>query len=209
MWDEWTPAEEQLLCQLAGTMDLGEIARILSERFGVPRTRNAVDVRCQRLGVSHWAKGMSLTEMERLFGLDHRAIVRHWVDTGLLAARRWSGRGPHPGWWFEPADVERFIREHPWAYDWTRMKRGHRLTRLAEVVNRADPWLPYEQLRRYVGIAKVNLDRWRRRGLVPHKRRPGAGGYGQIVIRARDFRPIKQAIERARAEARRARSGSA
>lgn len=201
-WNGWTMEEENLLRELAGSMELGEIARILSERFGVPRTPNAVDVRCQRLGISRWVPGMSLRDLERLFACDHQSIVRHWVETGLLRARRWSGRGPHPGWWFEPADVERFIRDCPWAYDWRRMKPGHRLTRLAEVVNRADPWFSYDDLRRYVGISKRNLDKWRRRGLVPHKRRPGAGSYGQILVRGRDFRAIKHAIEAARAEAK-------
>ncbi len=203
-WDAWTPEEEALLRQLAGTMDLAEIARVLTERFGIPRSVNAVDVRCQRLGISHWRQGYCLRDIELIFRLHHRAIVRWWVQPGLLRGERWSGRGPNQGWVFHETDVERFIREYPWAYDWTRMKRGHPLSRLAEVVNRADPWLTYEDLRRYVGIARVNLDRWRRRGLVPHQFRPKGGpGQGRIIVRARDFRAIKAAIEAARADAKR------
>ena len=203
-WDFWTREEEDRLRQLAGTVELHRVAEILTAEFGTPRTRNAVDVRCARLGISHWVKGMSMTELERLFGYDHRAIARNFVDTGLLPARRWSGRGPNEGWWFEPADVERFIRSYPWLYDWTKMQRGHRLTRIAEMAHRIDPWVTMDVVARHLCLHPAPAKKWLHWGLIPHKRRPVGGG-GQVVVRARDLPAIKAAIDTERV--RRAEAG--
>src|SRR5262249_47721130 len=156
----------------------------------VPRTAAAIRCRAKRLGLSLWGDGWSLVGLERLFRIDHRAIVRWWVAPGLLPARRWPCRGAHPGWWFAPAPVEACLRDCPWAYDWRRMSRRHPLTQLAELVNRVDPWLGYEELRGYLGVSRRTLDRWLRHGLVPHRRRPGAGGVGRIVVRRADFPAI-------------------
>ncbi len=200
--DHWTPEEDGLLRQLAGTMEEAEIARIISERYGTYRTATAVHVRAVRRGISLWAKGMALGHLVEVFGYDHRVIKRWWINTGLLSGRRWSGRGPNEGWWFEPADVETFVRRYPWAYDWKRMKPRHPLTRLAEVVNKADPWLTLQDLASYVGLNISNTARWMRRGLIPHQHRPKSGpGSGLIVIRGRDFRAIKAAIRDAQARA--------
>jgi hypothetical protein len=57
-------------------------------------------------------EGYSLRDLERIFGVDHRTIVRDWIEPGLLVGRRWSGRGPHSGWLFEPATVDSFFRSH-------------------------------------------------------------------------------------------------
>ena len=201
----WTPEQNRVFTELAGTMPIVEITEELERRFHIRRTTASLRIQAKRLGISLWNRGYSLTELERVFRLDHRAIVRNWVTPGLLAARRWQGRGPNDGWWFDQAEVERFARECGWAYDVDRMQPGHPLTRLAEVAHRADPWLTYQDLLRYLGLkAEVNLDRWRRRGLVPHKRRPKSGPGQRIVIRGRDFPAIKAAIEAARAASREA-----
>ena len=197
--DAWSRDEYELLERLAGTMEIERIAERISEQSRIPRTANAVKVKIQRRGLSRWVRGMSLMEIERLFGLDHRPIIKHWVTPGLLVGRRWSGRGPNAGWWFEPSDVEAFIRRYPWAYDWKQMQPRHRLTSLAEMVNRADPWLTYEELGHFVGLSSSNLDKWRRRGLIPFQRRPKGGPDGYIMVRARDLRSIKANIEAARA----------
>lgn len=210
-WDDWTLEQEAALRALAGARPVQEIAAILSERFGVPRTIPAVRIRAKRLDLSVFQKGWSMRDVERLFGVGHRAIFTWWVQPGLLIGRRIVQRGPYTAWWFDVPDLERFVRESGWAYDWRRMDarrldslrrpEGSRLVMLARVVHLADPWLTYEDLARYVGLALGNLDRWRRRGLVPHQRRMGAGGYGQIMVRARDFVAIRAAIREAQQEA--------
>lgn len=205
--DHWTPEEDDQLRAIAGTVPCEQLADAWRDRTGIARTFHALRIRAKRIGVSMWARGMSLTEVEMLFRLDHRAIERNWIRTGELPSKRWGGRGPNAGWWFETADVERFIRDRPWRYDWTRMQPGHRLTRVAELVNRADLWRTYDELAAYVGITTTNLDRWRRRGLVPHQFRPKAGG-PRIMVRGRDFPAIRAAIRAARIDARgRTRNG--
>lgn len=201
----WTAEQNRVLAALAGTMPVEEIADALERRFLIRRTVASLRIQAKRLGISLWSGGYSLQQMERIFRLDHRAIVRNWVTTGVLAGKRWKGRGPNEGWWFEPAEVERFVRECGWAYDVTRMLPGHPLTRLAELAHKADPWLTYQDLMAYLGIkAEINMDRWRRRGLIPHKRRAKSGPGRRIVVRGRDFPAIKAAIEEARAAAREA-----
>lgn len=201
-WDTWTREEDEFLSSVIGTAPLEEVAERISWRFGTPRTVAALACRCTRLGLSRWTHGISLTELEAVLGLGHRAIVKWWVTPGLLPSKRWEGRGPNRGWWFDEADVERFIRESGYAYDWTAMQPRHRLTRVAELVNRTDPWRTLEDLRTYLGIAQNNVKRWLKRGLVPHRRRAKGGpGTGLIVIRGRDFPAIRAAIALARTEA--------
>ena len=87
--------------------------------------------RIKRRGRSRWMEGLSLRDLERIFGVDHRVILRWWVLPGLLVGRRWSGRGPHKGWLFEPAKVEAFVRAHVYAIDVDKMRPGDRFTQLA------------------------------------------------------------------------------
>lgn len=201
----WTPEQNRAFTALAGTMPIAEIADALERRFLIRRTTASLRIQAKRLGISLWSGGYGLGELERIFKLDHRAIVRNWVNPGLLAGKRWKGRGPNEGWWFEPSEVERFVRECGWAYDVRTMLPGHRLTRLAELAHKVDPWLTYQDLMCFLGIkGQVNLDRWRERGLIPHKRRAKSGPGQRIVVRGRDFPAIKAAIEEARAAAREA-----
>jgi hypothetical protein len=198
MPDCWTPAEDRLLRELAGTLPMPVLAARLERDTGYPRTEAAIRIRCKRLGISAYARCMTMREVEHVFGTSHRTVRMHWIATGLLVARRWGGRGPNEGWWIERTDVEAFIRAYPWAYDWTAMREGHPLTKLAETVNRADPWLDYATVAAYLGLAKGNLDKWVRRGLVPHRRRAGAGGHGQILVRRSDLPNVAAAIAEAR-----------
>lgn len=200
--DHWTPEQDAILRDLAGTVPREQLHAAWMERTGLPRTHEALVVRCQRIGASMWVHGWSLRSVERLFGTDHRMIIRNWVQTGELPGSRWRGRGPNEGWWFNESDIERFIREYPWRYDWTRMQRDHRLATIAELVNRADPWRSYAELVEFVGIASGNVDKWRRRGLVPHRFRPKAGHSPQVMIRGRDFPLIRDAIRAAQEDAR-------
>lgn len=196
-WRTWTEEQDAALARMAGTMDLADIARVLSERFGIARTVTAVQVRSVRLGISVWRQGYSMYDLVDLFGISGRTIIRGWVTPGLLRGKRWQGRGSSANWLFAEAEIERFIRESPWAYDWRKMRPHRRLSRLAEVVAKLDPWLSYHELVRYVGMTRKALDKWRHRGLVPCRRRPGADGIGEVVVRGREFRAIREAIRAA------------
>lgn len=207
----WTPEQNRALAQLAGTRPVEEIASALERRFHIRRTTPALRIQAKRLGISLWQGGLSMRDMERLFGVDHKHIRRFWVDAGHLAARRWGGRGPNDGWWFETAEVERFVRACGWLFDVGRMQPGHALTRIAETTRKADPWIVgYEALAAVLKLAPLNVKKWERRGLIPHKSRATAGRGGMICVRGRDIPPIREAITQAQADARqRARAGFA
>lgn len=190
--DFWRGEEDALLREWSGVLTPAEMAARL---YG--RSETAVVVRLSRLGLSRATADFTLTQLEWLFGVCHRTIVKHWVTTGLLPCLQESKGHMRR---FKRADVEAFVRDHGWAYDWAVMRPGQPLTKLAETVNRADPWLDYGTLGRALGIrGQVNLDRWRWRGLIPHRRRYGAGGKGEIVVRRRDVPVIREAIAQARA----------
>lgn len=201
-WREWTAEEEALLRELAGTMSLADLAAKLSAFAGYPRTAEAVRIRAVRRGISLWRQGWSLRDVEALFRVDHRTIVAWWITPGLLTGERWAGRGPYESWLFTEAALRQFIVESGYAYNWRRMQPRHPLTALAEVTARRDPWVPYAEAARYVGIASSNLDRWRRRGLVPTQRRFGTGKHGELFVRASDLPDIRERIHAAQARAR-------
>jgi hypothetical protein len=90
----WTEPEDAFVDRLLGKFEPADIAARLTLRFGVERTATAVIQRLKRRGRSRWMEGLSLRDLERIFGMDHRAIVRWWIQPGLLSGRRWSGRGP-------------------------------------------------------------------------------------------------------------------
>lgn len=203
MPDGWTPEEDRLLRELAGTMPLPELAERLARESGYRRTVHALRIRCKRLDVSAYAACVTLIELEAVFGSCHRTIRKHWLETGLLPARRWAGRGSHPGWWIERTDVERFIREQAWAYDWRAMRAGHPWTKLAETVYRADPWLSRDEAMAYLRLAPAQFVKWQRRGLIPHRRRPGGGGW-RVLVRRSDLPTIAADIAAARERNRRA-----
>lgn len=200
----WMPEQDAWLRAHIGTRPAYELVEPFLARFGQERTEKALLVRCKRLGISHYMQGWPLIAVEALFGVDHRAIARWWLQPGLLNGRRWKGRGRNAGWWFELEDIERFCREHPYAYDVSRMDPGRvagplraearRLKGIAELICRSDRWLPYAALERYCCVAEGVLDKWLKRGLVPHKRRLGAGRAGEIFVRATDFPRIAQNI---------------
>jgi hypothetical protein len=93
----WTEPEDALVDTLLGICQPSEIAARLNARYGLDRTACAVIQRLKRRQRSRWMVGLSLRDLERIFGVDHRVILRWWVLPGLLIGRRWSGRGPPPG----------------------------------------------------------------------------------------------------------------
>jgi hypothetical protein len=141
-------------------------------------------------------EGLSLRDLERIFGMDHRAILRWWLELGLLVGRRWSGRDPHRGWLFDIAEVTSLIREHVYAIHVSRMQPDHKLTRLATFEDRRQCWRSASELAWHLGITSAAVRRAIQRAQIPHRRRHGAGRYGEIRIRADCF---ELAYERLRA----------
>lgn len=206
--DQWSCDEEAWLVEHVGTMPLEELVERHAAEWGCRRTLAAFTVRIKVLGLSRYVQGWPMLAVEALFGVDHRAIARWWIRPGLLQATRWRGRGPNDGWWFEPAQIERFIRQYPWAYEAARMRperlssalqtEGRRLARLAALIQRGDPWRTRAEFCAFMGWDSYTpFKLWLGRGLIPHQRRYGAGGLGEIRIRRRDLPAIKAAIREA------------
>jgi hypothetical protein len=127
--------------------------------------------------------------------MDQRAILRWWIEPGWSAA---AGRAEalHSGWLFDIADVATLIREHVYAIHVSRMQPDHPLTRLAKFEDRRQCWRSSDELAGYLGVTSAAVRRAAHRGLIPHRRRHGAGRFGEIRIRADCF---ELAYERLRA----------
>jgi hypothetical protein len=190
----WTEAEDAFVDSLVGTLELADIAVRLTRRFGLERTANGVSSRLKRRRQSRWMTGLSLRDLERIFGLDHRAIIRWCVEPGLLVGRRWSGRGSQRGWLFDMVDVDRFVRQHVYMLNLARMQADHFLTRLATVESRCQAWRSAADLAAYLQVSEETVRRAVRRGLIPHHRRPGAGRFGEIRVRADVFSSISELL---------------
>ena len=190
----WTEPEDAFVDELLGRYELAEIVTRLQQRFGIQRSVPALVSRLKRRVRSRWSGDLSLRDLERLFGTDHRVITRWWIKPGLLVGRRWSGRGPHAGWLFSGEAVERFVREHAYAYDPARMQCGHPLARLAVVEAALQRWRGCEELAAYLGVSRWTVLRAVRAGIVAHKRRYGAGKYGEVRIRADEFAAARERL---------------
>jgi hypothetical protein len=169
--------------------------------------------------------GYRLHEVELIFHFDHRAMHRNWLQPNLLVpTRTFSGRGiARDNYVFTDDDLLRFVREHPWAYDYRRFRAPEllphhlqataaRLRAEAETAWRRDPYLTRDEFIRTMGWAsKQPWQYWAKtRHLVPHRLRyhvwPASSGCrntGQPLVRARDLPEIRMALELAYAEGRR------
>jgi hypothetical protein len=75
-----------------------------------------------------------------------------------------------------------------------RMVPGHPFTNLAQVEHRAQAWRSSGELAQYAGVSVELVRRAAKSGHVPHRRRPGAGRFGEIRIRARDFPSLQDVL---------------
>jgi hypothetical protein len=191
--EEWSAGEEVRLRQLAGKLQVRDIADVLTGEFGVPRTRAAVSVRARILNISLWWDGYSQNQVAAAFGVWFKT-VEHWRDDGLLKAEAWRvGRGRFGQWHFREADVAAFIDHCTWAYGVERMPAGPLRSR-AEVAHRAEPWLTVEQLVDLWHVNARTIRLWVAQGRIPHKRRQAGVGLPKIVVRAADLPGLRQQL---------------
>jgi hypothetical protein len=94
---------------------------------------------------------------------------------------------PHLGWSFDRTEIEAFIQAHVYLLDTSKMISGHPFTNLALLEHRTQAWRSSGQLAIYSGVSVELVRRAAKSGRIPHRRRPGAGRFGQIQIQARDF----------------------
>lgn len=187
MWDAWLPPHDALLRELEGQYTIAELAVIITERFGVPRTETAVEVRQKRLGLCRVVDALTARQMGRLFGVDPKTITHSWIKNEWLSGDRVHDM-PAASWIFRPSHIEAFIRSHPEIYDWTHMQPG-RWRSLAEMVYRTDPLLSLPEAARALRASPNVLSQYCRRGWMPSLRRPSKTGAqaGHILIRRSDL----------------------
>ena len=73
-------------------------------------------------------------------------------------------------------DLIRFVSQRIYLLNSDRMQPGHHLTRLANLESRSQAWRSVTDLAAYLHVSDQIVRRAVRQGLVPHQRRPGAGG---------------------------------
>jgi hypothetical protein len=91
-------------------------------------------------------------------------------------------------------DLIRFVRQHVNLLNPDRMQRGNHLTRLAYLESRSQAWRSVTDLAAYLHVSEQVGRRAVRQDLVPHQRRPGAGHYGEIRIRADEFLFVRDRV---------------
>jgi hypothetical protein len=199
----WIPAQNQAFMARAGTMPITEIADALERQFYIRRTIHSLRIQAKRFGISLWQVGLSMRDLESLFGIDHKHIKRFWIDGSHLTGRRWGARGANEGWSFDEREVARFIRECGWLFDLERMQKGHRLTMFAETARKSNPWvIGYVALSELLGLATHNILRWVRRGVIQHLTRATGGRGKMICVRGLEISVVREAIREAQARSR-------
>ena len=181
---EWTREQEDALRKMLGAYSPAEIAERLTARFGPPRTKAAVLTRARLLGLSTTQDALSQFRVYRIFGVRQHMLYA-WVRAGLLVPAK---QDKHR-WWYRPADVERFIREHGWAYDAQSMEPGPYRS-LALIQER---WLTIQEAALALRISPNMVSQWMLKGVIPFQRIVRT----RVRIRARDIPAIRDAIHEA------------
>ena len=173
-WDAWTAQHDAALAELAKTCSPTEISVLLEERFGIPRTKNAVVLRLRRLHLGPATQAFGVAQVAEIFGVSEEVVRRTWIARGWLVARQMSAR-PCSRWLVAPGELETFIRKYPDAYDWQAMRPG-RWRSLAEVEWRRDPLYSIAEAARFLGVHPETVRRRACRGSLPGLRRVKRGG---------------------------------
>jgi hypothetical protein len=177
------------------------------------RTVAACVLRAKRaLGLKRKDNLLTGRDVGRIFGVDPSTTYRAWRRRGWVSPTKSTvGTGCcATAWTFSGADLVRFVRDYPWAYDVARMRPGHWLTDLARAVHAEDPWLTAERAASLACVVRGAIVDWCAKGWLPSRRRPcygqsgGARG-GRIVVRRSDLLaflatlPEREAANRGRA----------
>jgi hypothetical protein len=93
----------------------------LAEKLGRPVL--GIRLKAKRLRIRKRNTGLTATRVARIFAIDPKAVV-HWIESGLLRARRGYTVGPNHTWHITNQALEEFIREHGQYIDVDRMPEG-------------------------------------------------------------------------------------
>lgn len=173
-YNAYTREENETIAENAGKMDIYELAEYVSRLYGVYRTPKALETQLGMLGFPIEKQGMSPYAASRFFGV-HYKTVNKWIDDGLLlCATKKSNRGrTNP--WILPSDLEVFIRQYPWKYDFRKLRSRHPLTRVAEIVNKTRPYFWSSDVAKVLNVSQHEIYRMARDGIIESKIQCGYG----------------------------------
>lgn len=170
----WTAAEDDVLRSLWGILPVVEVSRRLGNRSVYACGRRASDLRlCARLAY------YNANAVCRIFGTELQWLRRR-IDGGAIVPASRPGRDAR--WRFTPAEVERFIREHPWEYHRSRMPAGY-WRDLADRVA-TDDWLTLPEAAQRLGCGASMTRRLALTGRLPYRRSSGSALRSEIRIPA-------------------------
>ena len=163
-WRRWSREQDDFLRARLGRVPPAELARRLTERFSVPRTEKAVYCRAKKLGLSLVGDGWSATALADALAVAPPTVGR-WVEEGRLVGRRF-GRKSLARWRFARPDVERFLREHPDAYEWEAIVEPS-LRAVGEVVARRRRVVSVAVAARQLPVSEATVRLWAAEGAIP------------------------------------------
>lgn len=167
----WSPADVDLL-----TTYYGRLAdETLAARLG--RSSSAVELMAKRLGVRRNDAGITMNELSRIVGWDHRVIER-WRDTKIVRFRRVPHRaGPHEVRFLVGgyATLERLCRERPELFDRTKMPDS-------PYRDLVEDWIYLNDAMARGAPHAETLARWIREGRIEGRQRAG-----RWVVRASEI----------------------
>lgn len=187
---DWSAGEDAMLRRLVGRMPPAGITDALNGRFFTSRRAWSIRNRALDLGLSlRRTDGIRMADMVATFRIHNRRIVA-FVDAGVLrAAHRGSGRRGSD-WVFTPADIEAWMRNHPWLIDWRRVAPG-RWRDLARAVSLRDPYLTVREAAARTGVRPGMVQKWIRQG-----RLPAISGSAHGLTRSAGFRIALRDLDR-------------
>lgn len=158
--------------------------RMSDERLAEKLQRPLVGVRlkAKRLGLRKRNTGLTAAHVARIFAIDPKAVV-HWIQLGLVRARRGYAVGLNRTWITTDEAVEAFIRDYGQYVDVDRMPEGW-----WRDVAEKDRWYSLVEVERLTGESPHHLRQAVRAGTYR-----GAMRGPHLYIAARDLEHIQAA----------------
>jgi hypothetical protein len=191
----WRPQESAALSKLVGQVDLPTMIDELERITKYRRSPAAIKHQIARLGLSRLAaRGLSTTDVGRIFGISRETVRTRLLKRGLLVGRPYRGGQAGIMTVFDRAELVAFVREHPEAYD-ASLINDRELRALAEAVGRGRRLMGTSEVERLTGVNYRQLAAWYAAGLVPTARRVEGvrrGRFGTWLIEAGDLTTVQR-----------------
>lgn len=151
-FNKWYPEQDEWLRANIYNGTLDEVAEAIYQRFGILRTRKALEVRAQRLGLSTVSNHHSPKEVCYLLGVCLRVFM-WWIWAGYFPAQQTTPNRRGSFWLITDADIENFIRERLILINYQKMPPSKWRT-LAEGLWKSDPYYTVSQAAKILKVTR-------------------------------------------------------